>query len=88
MNFGYIDKQEKVSTNPAAWNLPEAIWRPYFATLANLVGGLTIDEPSNRFVAISNRSAPRITDLLPAHQDAWVAAIEAAIRQTNDAAQL
>jgi len=84
LNFGYIEKQGKFWANPAAWNTPEAIWRPYFEALAKLIGGHVIDEPGNRYVAISGRSAPRITDLLPAHLDAWVAAIEATIRRANE----
>ncbi|MCZ8173019.1 MAG: hypothetical protein O9272_14895 [Brevundimonas sp.] len=84
LNFGYIDKQGKFWSNPAAWNTPEAIWRPYFETLSALIGGHVIDEPGNRYVAISGRSAPRITDLLPQHLDAWVAAIEATTRRANE----
>lgn len=84
LNFGYIEKQGKFWANPAAWNTPEAIWRPYFEGLAELIGGHVIDEPGNRYVAISGRSAPRISDLLPAHLDAWVAAIEATIRRANE----
>lgn len=84
LNFGYIDKQGKFWANPAAWSTPETIWRPYFESLAKLIGGYVIDEPGNRYVAISGRSAPRITDLLPAHLDAWVAAIEATIRRANE----
>lgn len=84
VNFGYIEKQGKFWSNPAAWNAPEEVWRPYFDKLAELIGGHVIDEPGNRYVAIKDRSAPRITDLLPEHLDAWVAAIETAIRRLNE----
>lgn len=84
VNFGYIDKQGKLWTNPVSSNLPEQVWRPYLETLAAMIGGHVIDEPNNCFVAISGRSAPRISDLLPAHLDAWVAAVEAAIRQVRE----
>lgn len=84
VNFGYIEKQGKFWSNPAAWNAPEEVWRPYFDKLAELVGGHVIDEPGNRYVAISGKSAPRITDLLPAHLDAWVAAIESAILRLKE----
>lgn len=84
VNFGYIEKQGKFWSNPAAWNAPEEVWRPYFDKLAELIGGHVIDEPGNRYVAISGKSAPRITDLLPAHLDAWVAAIEAAILRLKE----
>lgn len=78
-NFGYIDKQAKFWASTAS-NMPDHIWRPYFDTLAALIGGHVIDEPNNRFVALSGRSAPRISDLLPLHHDALVAAIETAVR--------
>lgn len=87
VNFGYIDKQGKFWANPASWNLPDAIWRPYFEAIAKMIGGHVIDEPGNQFVAISGRSAPRITDLLPAHHAAWLAAIDLAIWQANEATQ-
>ncbi|MEJ6010473.1 hypothetical protein [Novosphingobium aquae] len=85
INFGYIAKNGQFWANPAAWSLPDRIWRQYFATLASLVGGAVIDEPGNSFVAVKGRSAPRIGQLLPAHHDDFVAAIETVIRSVNDA---
>lgn len=82
-NFGYIDKQGKFWTNPASWNLPDKVWRPYFETLAGLIGGTVIDEPNSRFVAISARSAPRIDDLIPQHTEALVTAIAEAIKRLH-----
>lgn len=79
-NFGYIDKNGKFWTSTASWNLPDTVWRPYFTTIAGLIGGTIIDEPNNRFVAIAGRSAPRIDDLLPQHTEQVVAAIVEAIR--------
>jgi hypothetical protein len=80
INFGYIQKNGQFWPNPAAWSLPEHIWKPYFETLASLIGGQVIDEPGNKYVAINGRSAPRIDQFLPQHHDAFVAAIEKAIR--------
>nr|WP_298899180.1 hypothetical protein [uncultured Altererythrobacter sp.] len=79
-NFGYIDKTGKFWCNPAAWGLPERVWRPYFQSIADMIGGYVIDEEGSRFVAISGRSAPRINDLVPAHHDEFVSAIADAIR--------
>ena len=76
INFGYIMKNGTFWPNPASWTLPEAIWRPYFQALAQMVGGVVIDEPNNKYVAVHGRSGPRIEQFLPKHQDAWVAAIE------------
>lgn len=80
-NFGFIDKAGKFWTNPASWKLSETVWRPYFEAVAAMIDGQIIDEPNNRFVAIEGRSAPRITDLLPRHQDELVSAIEIAVRK-------
>lgn len=89
INFGYIMKNGTFWPNPASWTLPEAIWRPYFEALARLVGGIVIDEPNNKYVAVNGRSGPRIEQFLPQHQDAWVAAIQDAIRSVStDDAQL
>lgn len=85
-NFGFIDKAGKFWTNPAAWRLPEAVWRPYFDAVAGMISGHVIDEPNNTFVAITERSAPRITDILPLHHDAMVSAIADAIRALRDEA--
>jgi len=79
INFGYIMKNGTFWPNPASWTLPEAIWRQYFEALAEMVGGVVIDEPSNKYVAVNGRSGPRIEQFLPQHQDAWVAAIERVI---------
>lgn len=85
VNFGYIQKNGQFWPNPAAWNLPERIWMPYFEKLASFVGGRVIDEPGTKYVALAgSRSAPRIEQLLPAHQDAWVAAIAQVMRELND----
>jgi hypothetical protein len=83
VNFGYIEKTGKFWCNPAVWALPERVWRSYLEAIARMIGGYVIDEPKNTYVAISGRSAPRISDILPAHHDAFVAAIATAIRQLN-----
>lgn len=80
INFGYIQKNGQFWPNPAAWSLPEHVWKPYFETLASLVGGKVIDEPGTKYVAINDRSAPRIEQFLPKHHEAFVAAIETMIR--------
>lgn len=83
-NFGYINRNGKFWTDPAAGNLPRTVWRPYFDRVAELVGGLVIDEPKTHFVAISGRSAPRIEDVIPQHQDDFVGAIADAIHRLNE----
>lgn len=83
INFGYIQKNGQFWPNPAAWSLPDRIWRPYFETLASMVGGRIIDESGTKYVAINGRSAPRIDQFLPKHHDAFVSAIEKVIRTIN-----
>lgn len=79
INLGYIMKNGTFWPNPASWTLPEAIWRPYFEALAEMVGGTVIDEPNSKYVAVNGRSGPRIEQFLPQHQDKWVSAIEQVI---------
>jgi hypothetical protein len=83
INFGYIMKNGTFWPNPASWTLPEAIWRTYFEALAQMVGGIVIDEPNNKYVAVRGRSGPRIDQFLPHHQQAWVTAIDQAIRAVH-----
>ncbi len=84
INFGYIQKNGQFWPSPATASLPELVWKPYFETLASLVGGTVIDEPSNKYVAVNGRSAPRIEQFLPKHQDGFVAAIEKMVRTMRD----
>jgi len=85
VNFGYITKSGQFWTNPAAWNVPDHIWKPYFEAVASFVGGTVINEPANKYVALAgSRSAPRIEQLLPAHQNAWTAAIAKMLRELGD----
>lgn len=86
-NFGYIDKSGRFWTDPAAGNLPRSVWRPYFDRVAEIVGGVVIDEPKSRYVAIPGRSAPLIEDLILQHLDDFVGAIADAIHRLNDDAQ-
>jgi len=74
INLGYITKNGQLWTNPAAWETPECVWRPYMERLASLIGG-TIATGSTNYVSIDGKSAPRIEQFLPAHQSAFVQAI-------------
>ena len=48
-----------------------------------MVGGVVIDEPNNKYVAVNGRSGPRIEQFMPQHQDTWVAAIGQLIAAIN-----
>ncbi len=80
INFGYFMRNGQFWPSTLMTNTPEAVWRPYFETLAALVGGQVIKSPGNDYVAVTGRRAPNVGHLLPQHQEAWVAAIEQAIR--------
>ncbi|MGE4410066.1 MAG: hypothetical protein AB7D33_05790 [Sphingobium sp.] len=83
VNFGYIMKNGTFRPSPLSWTQPEEVWRPHFEELAKMIGGTVVDEPNNKFVAVNGRSTPRIEQLLPRHQEGWVAAIERVVRNLS-----
>lgn len=83
VNFGYIAKNGQFWTSPASYTAPEHVWRPYMEALAGLIGGKVVTNPNESFVSTGGRSAPRIEQFLPQHQDAVVRAIEAVLRILN-----
>lgn len=90
-NFGYVTKTGKVWTDTLAWTAPADIARRYNELLAALIGGqVTIDSKGQSFVTTNGTSAPRVADLLPQHEGAWLAAIAEAsdaIRAANQLAE-
>jgi hypothetical protein len=80
VNFGYITKAGQFWTNPASWSVPEAAWKPYLESLAGLIDGKVVTGNEN-YVSTNGRSAPRIEQFLPKHQDAMVNAIGEMIRR-------
>lgn len=79
INLGYITKNGQLWTNPAAWETPEYVWRPYMEKLAGLIGG-TIATGSTNYVSIDGKSAPRIEQFLPAHQAAFLQVVADMLR--------
>ena len=86
VNFGYIQKNGQFWTNPASWGVPEQAWKPYFESLASLIGGKVVTGSEN-YVSIDGKSAPRIEQLLPRHQEAFVEAITRMLRAISDASE-
>jgi hypothetical protein len=80
VNFGYIQKNGQFVTHPASWGVPEHAWRPYFDKLAALIDGQVVIRPAESFVSTDGASLPRVTQFLPQHQNALVAAIETMLR--------
>jgi len=83
VNFGYITKNGQFWTGPASWGLPERAWRPYFEKLTHLIDGKIAVGSSESYVSTNGKSAPRIGQFLPQHQNALVAAIESMLRAVN-----
>src|SRR3546814_18351765 len=74
INFGYFMRNGQFWPSPFATNMPEAVWRPYFETLADMVGGTVIENTGGKYVSVPGRTAQRVGHLLPRHQGARVAA--------------
>ncbi len=80
LNLGGIDKQGFVDTSLCAWWNRQQWGLPYVQALADCIDGKVIersDSPAN--VAAGLRTAagklPKLSDLLPAHQQAWLDAM-------------
>lgn len=84
VSFGYIMKNGQFWTETASRNEPERIWRPYLETLAGLIHGQVTAGVDSHYVTTNGKSAPRIEQFLPQHQDAVLSAIQAMLRTLND----
>lgn len=78
LNLGSVTRDGYVDTGPATWFGRSHLGEPYNNTIAAAIGGSVsprTDKPESA-VRTADRRTPRLTDLLPAHEDAWLAAIE------------
>jgi hypothetical protein len=77
-NLGTITKGGVVDTGPATWWDRSQIGRAYNETLAELIGGFVKagSEENTSTVRIASGKFPRLSDFLPQHADAWLAAID------------
>jgi hypothetical protein len=76
VNFGYITKSGKVSTDTLSWTTSPEIAIPYNQTLASLIGGMVGTTSSGHsFVSTNGTSTPKVSELLPGHAEGWAAAI-------------
>lgn len=89
-NFGYITKGGKVWTDTLAWTSAPDVAEAYNARLAALIGGVVgYTTSGSSYVSTNGSSAPKVTDLLPQHEAAWLDAIAGAadaIRLVNSEA--
>lgn len=81
LNFGYITRSGKLWTDALSWFAGSPVARRYNETLAQLIGGRVATYPNgNVYLSTNGKSAPALGALLPAHVEAWAAAIGEAIR--------
>lgn len=80
INFGYITKSGKLSTDTLSWTTSPEIAIPYNQALANLIGGTVGTTSSGHsFVSTNGTSTPRISAFLPEHGEAWAAIIASTV---------
>jgi len=89
LNVGTIDKSGYLETSPATWWDRTAIGRTYNQGLAALIGGFVREMNNGEVSAVrtATKRTPRISDFLPMHEEAWLAAIDRYIREAFEAAK-
>jgi hypothetical protein len=77
-NLGTITKGGLLDTGPATWFGRTDVGRVYNGTLARLIGGHVGQYNNGRESGVRTASGklPRLSDYLPRHADAWLAAID------------
>lgn len=92
LNLGTVRKEGWVNTAPASWyeRLPEA--KAYNAILAAAIGGKIdlMTKGTECALRTANGKFPRLTELLPRHEDLWLDAMEqyiAAVVEREGAAE-
>lgn len=83
LNMGAITKGGIVDIGPSTWWGNKAAARTYNETLAKLIGGSVIEVKNGEdFVLRVEGKMPRLSDLLPQHEQAWLDAMEQYIRES------
>jgi hypothetical protein len=82
LNLGTIDKDGFVETSPATWWDRTELGRSYNEALAKEIGGFVRDMKDGKESAARTAAGkmPRLTDFLPAHEEAWLSAMSRYIR--------
>ena len=87
LNVGYIQKNGQLRTNSVSWTAGDEIATAYAQKLADAIGGI-VAKHDGIYVTTNGSSAPLISSIIPAHQDAWITAIEALIASAQAYVQL
>jgi hypothetical protein len=85
LNLGTIDKSGFVDTSPSTWWNRSKIGRVYNEAVAKQIGGFVREMKDGQESAVRTASGkmPRLTDFLPAHEEAWLNAISEYIRASG-----
>jgi hypothetical protein len=88
LNLGTISKDGFVETSPSTWWGRTDVGRKYNQTLAGAIAGSVGDIKQGTESALRTAAGrmPRLSDLLPAHGQAWLDAIQQYVRDMFDAA--
>jgi hypothetical protein len=89
LNVGAITKGGLVDFGPSTWWGTKEAARKYNETVAQLLGGTIIERKagSDFVVRIAGNKMPRLSLLLPKHEQAWLDAIEQYIKECVSAAK-
>lgn len=80
LNLGTLSKDGWLDTEPASWFGRGEIGRAYNGRLATMLGGFVQERNELSAVRNSQGKRPRLTEMLPAHETAWLSAMEEYIR--------
>lgn len=84
VNLASIQRNGQVWTSYGAAALPRDVAERYARTLADCIGGIVGFEAAGApYVTTNGKSAPRIEQLVPAHTERWLRAIEAIVATTR-----
>jgi hypothetical protein len=83
LNVGAITKGGIIDIGPSTWWGDKAAARTYNESLAKLIGGSVIEVKNGTdfVLRIKEDRMPRLSDLLPQHEQAWLDAMEQYIRE-------
>jgi hypothetical protein len=84
LNMGTITKDGYVDTGPSTWWGRKHIGQPYNLSLATRIGGRVNSAKGGEESALRTAAGktPRLSDLLPQHEQVWLDAMERYIRES------
>jgi hypothetical protein len=88
LNLGTISKEGFIDTGPSTWWKRTGVGRKYNQTLANAIGGSVRDMKQGIESALRTEAGkmPRLSDLLPMHEQVWLDAMQQYVSDSFEAA--